>query len=344
VASGIRSSHRPDPSTYADTRGGAESFDDETLDEFESLDSTRNFSFTNDLLTAPVYKRLTLNLLSCPETLQRLYQGSPSTRKTGLASYQRRQPRSQTTWPRSDSSVISREQTSGSRSSSQRYMKNTDARTSVERTAVVAFSSSVVTDLMALSSGALDIGASRYLPICSSLRREQMTADEQDTIDLHFLGSTQNGSLYEMATSLDHGADINALSLNNCQTALQLAATTHQDEEALIFLLQYENANIHVRGDHGQGLLHDAVRTAKTKAIQRLLQLGLSMTDEDENGVTPFNLAVEICGSSEPLLTLLRHAARQEDDSEELVDMDPAALHTICRDGPLDAGHASLLL
>lgn len=309
----------------------------------ESTYSIKYFSFTNDLLTAPVYKRLTLNLLSRPRTVQGLEDISPSNVSAHFANraFHSAQPKALKS---QDSAITTMRRQTVPSASSGNPREGPDALLLIDHAAGKSFSFSTVSDLEWLKAGPSDPRPSRYLPIGASLNREQMTALERHTLDLQLIDATRRGSVYEMATFLDSGADINANPSHKCETALHIATTTHQDESVVLFLLHFENANVHVRDGNGRTLLHGAVGTGKLRAVQWLLNLGLSMMEEDENGITPFHIAAEKSTSTMTLSTLLRHARMQGADDVEITEMDPTAMHTACAQTPICVGNALVLL
>jgi ankyrin repeat protein len=98
------------------------------------------------------------------------------------------------------------------------------------------------------------------------------------------------------------------------------------------------------RDVEGRTLLHGAVSTSKVRAIQKLLVLGLPMTDEDNSGITPFHVAAENFEFIDALSTLLGYANMQGAGHHEMVKMDLAALHLACLQTPICIGHAFILL
>jgi hypothetical protein len=86
------------------------------------------------------------------------------------------------------------------------------------------------------------------------------------------------------------------------------------------------------------------VSIEEVQKIQRLLDLGLSMTQADVYGATQFNLAVGRLNSVAPLSTLLGHLKTQSLDNSEITKMEPYALHRVCVRSPNSTGHAFVLL
>ena len=248
--------------------------------------------------------------------------------------------------------TISAEQPVGSRSGGRSVVDEPDVLHLIGHAAGETFSPSTVSDLKRLGSDPANqymwlqagLRCPRYLPLQSTLERERKTSEEQYSLDIQLVQATRGSSLSDIALLLDHGANINALSPVSGNTPLQIAINTHQDEISVLFLLQYKNVNIYVRDGRGRTLLHGAVRTRKIQTIQSLLVLGLSMTEEDQNGITPFNIAVQHCGDSSPLLALLLHASMQAANVDEIPQIDPYALHRVCQETPIRLGHALTLL
>jgi ankyrin repeat protein len=303
----------------------------------------KHFSFMNDLLTAPVYKRLTMNMLSRPRTAQCPEAVLPSNNKWHLS--HRASPSAPSRAPsfQGSATITTRRQTVPSASSA-RTGEGHDLLDWIDRAAGKSFSSSAVSDLWGFSAPQSEPKSQRYLPIRAILNREQMTVEERLALDLNLIGATRRGSMYEMAASLDSGADINAAPSPICETCLHIAVTTCKDERVVLFLLQYNNVNVQVRNGNGRTVLHGAVSTGKAETVRRLLELGSSMTEEDENGITPFNIAIDKLTSLRMLLMLLRHARNQGANDEHITSMDPTALHTACKGHPVDVAKALVLL
>ncbi len=145
-----------------------------------------------------------------------------------------------------------------------------------------------------------------------------------------------------MAKALDAGADINAVGRG--RTAPQISVDVDVGCPALRFLLQYQNVNAHVRNRHGRTPLHGAVFQECESCIQRLLDFGVSMTDEDGDGISAFNFAVERCSRTEPLLALLRHATKDRVEGDVITALDRDALYKLCCHQPLRRAHAEILV
>ena len=321
-------------------------------DDNDSLCSVKQFSFTNDLLTAPVYKRLALNMLRRPRGAQKPSAVLPSSATVHITN--------RALWPmtltatsiQNSSITVSEEKPMTSSSSGPLGADEPVVLRLMSHAAGETFSPSTLSDLNRLSSYPLNqylsflagLRRPKYLPLQSTLRRERKTSDEQHSLDRQLLYATRNSSLHEIALLLDQGADINAMSLTSGNTPLQIAITAHQNELSALFLLQYKNANVHVRDGKGRTLLHGAVRNSRIQTTKCLLVLGLSMTEEDERGVTPFNIAVQDCLDSSPLLTLVRHASVQTANVGVIPQIDPSALHRVCQESPMRLGHALTLL
>ena len=157
--------------------------------------------------------------------------------------------------------------------------------------------------------------------------------------------------MLNIAKALDARADINAVRLPTpCETPLQVATTTLQCCSALKLLLKYENVNLYVRDGEGRNLLHRAVRLGCEICIQSLLDVGLSMTDEDRFGFSAFDLAVENCLDPQPLATLLKHAKNPNVVTRNGVEVNIVeglgsdALFRACSIRPIRRQHVELLL
>ncbi len=157
-----------------------------------------------------------------------------------------------------------------------------------------AFSSGVVTDLNGT------ILSSRWLPLRASLQRGLLNTEDQARINAKLRHGAANGNLVAMAEALDAGADINAVRPGDNLTALHIAVRKRDGCPALRFLLQYQNVNAHVRDRYGNTLLLIAVRWECDSCIQSLLDFGVSMTDENENGVSASAMPL----NGVPVLTL----------------------------------------
>jgi hypothetical protein len=202
-----------------------------------------------------------------------------------------------------------------------------------------AFSSSVITDLDGYRL------SPRWLPLEASIKRGQMTEEELSRADAHLLAGAETSSLFQMAKALDDGADINAVKLSGrCWTALQIATNTRMGCSAVRFLLHYQNVNLHVRDGQGGNLLHIAVRVECEECIRSLLGVGLSMTDEDENGISALNFAAESCRTTRPLLTLLRHARDNAGEDNAITALDPHVLYKLCCKTSMREEHAHVLV
>lgn len=199
------------------------------------------------------------------------------------------------------------------------------------------FSSSVVADL----NGAKMF---RWLPLRARVNREQLTIEEKSNIDAELIDATKRNSLIRMARALDAGADINSVDgPRSHRTALQITTNMPRGCSATDLLLHYRDANLHVRDDQGGTLLHNAVRLECKACIQSLLDVGLSMTEEDENGISAFRWTAEKCVTTRPLLTLLTHAANGEVERNTVTALDPHALYRLCCQTPIRREHACYL-
>jgi Ankyrin repeats (many copies) len=344
VASGARSS------VYT-----SETVSNDVREDNESLYSVKNFSFTNDLLTAPVYKRLVLNMMRRPKTVQVSSVVSPSLATVRI---QKLAPVPMTTKAQSSRGsifTVVEWQPAASPDGGWLGVHKPDVLDLIGDAAGENFSPSTVSDLEKLPFEPLTSFAmsktfkaimkcSKYLPLQATLKREQKTSEERHKVDLQLFDATRCGSLDEVAVLLDDGADINAVSPDDVNTPLHVAMSPDHDEQLVLFLLQYKNVNVHARDGRGRTLLHEAVRYEKLQAIRWLLALGLSGTDGDENCITPFNIATQVSTFSNSMSMLLEHARMQGASVDEIEQMDPSALHTACQRNPTFRDHALVLL
>lgn len=93
------------------------------------------------------------------------------------------------------------------------------------------------------------------------------------------------------------------------------------------FLLQYKNVNLDVRDEKGRNLRNNAVRLQCEKCIRSILDVGLSVTAEDEDGVSAFNFAAEKCFNTVPLVALLMRATRSGVGRSPVTALDLGALY-----------------
>jgi Ankyrin repeats (many copies) len=208
-------------------------------DDDESIYSTRHFTFTNDLLTAPVYRRLALHELSRPNST-RDPNAASSCNAPGHTSQLSVHARPSSTFRFPDITAPSREMESPTRSNKS-YATYDDPRL-VEVLDQAADGSSAVSDFEWLRSHPSGFRPQRYLPIRASLKREEMTIRDRERLDLKLINATRSGYLYEITVLLDNGADINAASPHNCQTILQIALMTHQSDSVVFFLLLFKTS------------------------------------------------------------------------------------------------------
>jgi Ankyrin repeats (3 copies) len=304
-------------------------------DNSDSTWSFGSFAFINDLLTAPVYKRVVLSALQPPKASQKFYGVPPSAYKDQ-------------TLPRKSPAASIHESciTITNRQSLAPTATNCINTTDGDSVLLAAnaasasgvFSSSVVADL----NGAKPF---RWLPLRARVNRGQLTFEEESRIDAELLGAAKRNSLIRMAKALDAGADINSVeAAGSHQTALQIATNTLGCCSAVDFLLHYRDVNLYVRDERGGTLLHTAARLECETCIQSLLDVGLSMTDKDENGISAFNWSAEKCLTTRPLVTLLRHATKGGIGSSDVTALDPHALDKLCCQTPIIRGdHARVL-
>jgi hypothetical protein len=305
-----------------------------------SISSVRSFAFINDLLTAPVYKRLALSALQPAKPSQRSHKTLPSPSVEATSDEQTPDDKSQTASIHKSCINTSNRQRRATATTNRLETADADP---VQLAAEVAsasgtFSSSVIADLN-------ETRLSRWLPIRASVSREHLNAKEQSSIDAELLNAATDNSLVRIAQALDAGADINAVEApGSYQTALQIVTNTSRCCPVVDFLVHYRNINLHVRNRRGGNLLHQAVQMECEACIQSLLDVGLSMTDKDENGISAFNWATENCLTTGPLLTILRHAMNNEAGTSGVTALDPRALEKLCCQTPIRREHALILL
>ncbi|ERF73623.1 hypothetical protein EPUS_00876 [Endocarpon pusillum Z07020] len=308
-----------------------------TEDDTSSVWSERSFAFINDLLTAPVYKRLALSALQRPRPAQELDGVLPLTQAGAIASYHMLPKKPWVCDSIHETSINTRKRRSTA-ATTIKHMKTIDRGAMLVATdaASEVFSSGVVTDLRDT------LLSSRWLPLRASLQGGLISMEEQLRINAKLLDAAANNNLVAVAEALDAGADINAVRPGQGWTALHFAIS--HCCPAVRFLLQYQNVNAHVRENNGKTLLHKAVQYQCETCIQSLLDFGVSMTDEDESGFSAFRYAVERCVSIEPLLALLRHATRYEVKTDAVTALGKDALYKLCCLQPLRRAHAAILV
>jgi hypothetical protein len=310
-------------------------------DRWESIFFDRPLACINDLLTAPVYKRLALSSLRPLRSSHSFQAVVPSTSAAPTANYHLLRDRSHA-GSTQESCMTTIKRQSLARTTT--HGMDTMGRDLVELAADAApetsgvFSSSVVADLK------LREPSVQYLPLQASIKRGHLAVEQQSLLDFQLLDATEKKMVFEMAVALDAGADINALKPGSYQTALQIATTTPFHCPAVRLLLRYKNVNVHVRDKQGSTLLRNAVRLQCKDCIQNLLDVGLSMTEGDESGISPFKYAAERCSSTEPLWVLLMHARNSGLDGSALTALDPDALHQTFSYTPFRRNHALVLV
>lgn len=171
-----------------------------------------------------------------------------------------------------------------------------------------------------------------------------MIVKEQSKLDAQLLKAAKSGSVVTIAELLDAGGDINGMSPESYQTVIQIAITNSTCCSIVLFLLQYQNINIHVRDQQGGSLLHNAVRKGCGDCTRRLLDAGLSMTDEDVFRHSVFRYAVEPDLAIRPLLRMLRHATNRGMEIGAITALKPNALYRLCSYRPIFRTKASLLV
>jgi hypothetical protein len=305
-----------------------------------SISSVRSFAFINDLLTAPVYKRLALSALQPAKPSQRSHKTLPSPSVEATSNEQTPDDKSQTASVHKSCISTSNRQRRATATTNRLETADVDpVQLAVDvASASGTFSSSVIADLN-------EIRLSRWLPIRAIVSREHLTAEEQSSIDAELLNAAADNSLVGIAEALDAGADINAVDApGSYQTALQIATNTSGGCSVVNFLVHYRNINLHVRDRQGGNLLHSAVQMECEACVQSLLEVGLSMTAKDENGMSAFNWATDNCLTTGPLLTMLRHATKAWVDTSHVTALDPRALQKLCCQKPLRREHALVLV
>ena len=334
-----------------------------------SIYSERSFAFTNDLLTAPVYKRLALSTLRRPR-LSRKISGFPPSSSIKLVAENRTLTDKSLAGSVHQSCVTVTDKRSAAAATTNHVDAFDTHLVQAINAAGEGFTSSVVADYVrspiderptSSTSYTPELGTnnadgwilsppSQWLPLRASVERAYFTADVQIKIDEELLDAVESGTLWDIAKALDAGADINAVKLPEpCETPLQLTKTRFVCCSALKLLLKYKNANLYVRDRKGRNLLHRAVLMECEKCIQSLLDIGVSMNDEDLWGYSAFDDATTRCVTSQPLLTLLKHAVdhgvmNNGVSAYPLTDLNPHALFNACHSSSIRKEHARLLL
>ncbi len=218
VASGAYSSVHTSETVSTDTR-----------DENESLYSVKLFSFTNDLLTAPVYKRLALNMLRHPGKVQKPSAVRPSPATARLAERAVPLTASKASFIRSSTTTIVRRKAGAHARDNCSEDPEPDTLRLMGDAAGEIFSPSTISDLDELRHDVLryhpvmrgsirsSLRFPKYLPLQATLKREQKTSENQHKLDLQLCAAAQSGSLDEIAALLDDGADINPKSFRISQ-------------------------------------------------------------------------------------------------------------------------------
>lgn len=291
--------------------------------------SDTSFSFTNDLLTAPVYKRLVVSLLRSPTSSNKVQGVSCSAPVTADSDCHSITAHTHAGSIRTSCITVTKPQSLASTTTNHIDTADENLVELASDAAAGIFSSSAVADLDRLlpASGGLGLN----LPIRASLSREQLTLEEQAMLDTQFLAAAKSESLLKMAEALDAGADINAVDPKTYQTALQIGITKETCCLAVRFLLQYKNVNFHVRDATGANLLHHAVNRNCGDCTQNLLDVGISMTDKDCFGFPALKVAIEKSyGSARPLLVMLRHATSRGFKRSFIIALHSSALYEQC--------------
>lgn len=100
------------------------------------------------------------------------------------------------------------------------------------------------------------------------------------------------GNFEIVKVTLEHGADIDAVSKNKFSaTPLQGAAAMQNLE--LARLLISRGANVNCRGDEGVSPLHEAAGNGQIELAKLLLDHGAKLNAKDDHGKTPLTIALE---------------------------------------------------
>jgi hypothetical protein len=341
----------------------------------DSMYSERSFAFMNDLLTAPVYKRLALSMLRRPRSSLKKSDVPPSTSIKLVAEHRALEDKSPPGSVDESCSTVNDKcpaiPTTDPVNTLDTELMKLEIGASTE-----GFSSSVVVDYFHsgfrgsstshtghyfghifsrfyrwspedIDPSSRPLPQSRWLPLLASVKRGNFTVEEQSDIDKELLNAVERGSLFETAQALDAGADINVAMLPEpCKTPLHVATTKVGCCPFLEFLLSYKNVNLHVLDSEGGNLLHRAVRLRCEHCIQSLLDVGLSMTDEDHNGFSALDFGTKCYRTTRRLEAhVAQHSVIWNGlATNSIIDLNPRALVKACHRKPIRRGHAKVLV
>jgi ankyrin repeat protein len=152
-----------------------------------------------------------------------------------------------------------------------------------------------------------------------------------------------------VALLIEHGADVNALSLIKGQTALHHAVTSAgywilrrswDDLEPVVRCLLSANSDVNIQDDHGHTPLADWIAIAsihKEKDFlpiaEMMIKAGADVNVPDENGYSPFMMSADLEGQSKLFRLLLEQGKPNMDQVNSEGD---SALHLIAQRGDFD--------
>jgi ankyrin repeat protein len=297
----------------------------------DSFISDKSFAFTNDLLTAPVYRRLALKAFRKPPRVglvspATLVAPSPRTpEKNNIYALQAGETESLVTVARAqaDDDKLPGCMINGEKSGQDGYQQDVTA----------IFSSCVHCDVAAFKPHHSMKNGTRLLPLHSRFRREQMTKEEEVAIDLRFVDAVKNNDVSSLGEALDLGADINATDEYGVP-ALLCSLPNHPSYSDILpmFLLSYKDLNVQVRDARGRTALHTSVIMYRSALVSFMLHRGAALENRDGDGNTPLHLAVGHKIVSLPCLRELIHHARLRSISLDSITNTAGmtALHVAC--------------
>ncbi len=154
-----------------------------------------------------------------------------------------------------------------------------------------------------------------------------MTQGELTAVNSDLISAATKKDVSLVAKALDNGAQINhAFALG--QTALQISLASEASEIPALLLL-YNETNLHSRNEHGETLLHIAIKNGNTNVLRHLLHTEADLKVYDKNGATPLHVAARLSGNGLIALRDIEHvfAAKTLILDEILDDMGRTALY-----------------
>jgi hypothetical protein len=244
----------------------------------------RRFSFENDLLVSPVYKRVIFAALTLPFTkregsavkteLKISHNSLAGARPNDVDITETANPDEPPTKP-----LLCAERFGVSMEETVRVLK-----------ASGAFSIGTHADLEEIQQSA-DMYSlpRRSLPLHAILKQQQMSEEEQLLVNEKLLLGISNNDSTLVAQALDAGAEIDGA---QGTIVLRLAFGEQRDPQVLALLLLYTQTNLQSRFENGATLLHLAVRFGKQGCLRRLVTNIDDLQALDGNGATPLHEAI----------------------------------------------------